>query len=174
MQADEELFTRIKQGDLSAFDPLYERHKRGLFRYVYGFLKNEEEAEEVFHEAFMQVLKANELSFEQGSFQGWLYLVARNASLNRIRTRERGERAADALGADEPSPSAETLLAERDVSMGIRKAAEGLPANLAQVFQLRLNGLPNVEIARVLRVPVGTVKSRVHAIVRFFRAEMES
>lgn len=173
MEQDEELYRRVRQGDLAAFDALYERHKQGLFRFIYGYLKSHEESEDVFHEAFMQVLKSSELQLEEGSFQGWVYLVSRNLCLNRIRSRQRGERAVRALDADESIPSAERLLLEHDLSRSVKATAEKLPKNLSQVLQLRLSGLPNQEIARLLEIPVGTVKSRFHAIVQFFRAEMK-
>jgi RNA polymerase sigma factor (sigma-70 family) len=83
---DEELYLRVKRGDMSAFDLLYSRHQRGLFQFVSSYSKSQEEAEEVFHDAFIQVLDSREVHFDrgncQGSFQGWLYLVARNISLN--------------------------------------------------------------------------------------------
>jgi RNA polymerase sigma-70 factor (ECF subfamily) len=173
MELDEELYRKIRQGDLSAFEVLYERHKRGLFGFIHGYVKNREEAEEVFHEAFLQVLKSNEVSFREGSFQGWLYLVARNLCLNRIRSRRRGEKAVSALEPGEETESAEALLMGRDQSQQLQTVLEKLPETLAQVLKLRLSGMAHKDIALVLKIPVGTVKSRFHTLVEFIKTEIQ-
>jgi RNA polymerase sigma-70 factor, ECF subfamily len=172
--SDEELYFNVKRGELSAFDLLYERHKRGLFRFVVGYLKSEEEAEEVFHEAFMQVLNSREVLFDSGSFQGWLYLMARNICLNRMRSRKRRDRAHQQIEAPEPHESAETTLIREKTreksNEEIQAAVARLPENLSEVLKLRMSGLAYQEIAQTLEIPLGTVKSRFHSIVAFLKS----
>jgi RNA polymerase sigma-70 factor (ECF subfamily) len=174
MMKDEELYFKVKRGELDAFDLLYERHKRGLFRVVIGYLKSEEEAEEVFHEAFMQVLNSREVLFDSGSFQGWLYLMARNICLNRIRSRKRRDRAHQEIEVPEPHESAEATLIRVNTSEEVQAAVARLPENLSEVLKLRLSGLAYQEIAQTLEIPVGTVKSRFHSIVAFLKGSLGS
>ena len=171
---DEELYQRVKRGDMSAFDLLYSRHQRGLFQFVSSYLKSQEEAEEVFHDAFIQVLDSREVQFDQGSFQGWLYLVARNISLNRLRSRKRSERVLSEVDAPLPAESAESLLIQNVTSSHVSAAVALLPENLSEVLRLRLSGLAYQDIAQALEIPVGTVKSRFHTIVDSLRRSLKS
>jgi RNA polymerase sigma-70 factor, ECF subfamily len=171
---DEELYLRVKRGDMSAFDLLYSRHQRGLFQFVSSYLKSQEEAEEVFHDAFIQVLDSREVHFDQGSFKGWLYLVARNISLNRLRSRKRSERVLSEVDASLPEESAEALLIQNVTSSHVSAAVADLPDNLSEVLRLRLSGLAYQDIAQALEIPVGTVKSRFHTIVDSLRRSLKS
>jgi len=175
---DEELYQRVKRGDMSAFDLLYSRHQRGLFQFVSSYLKSQEEAEEVFHDAFIQVLDSREVQFGhgncQGSFQGWLYLVARNISLNRLRSRKRSERVLSEVDAPLSAESAESLLIQNVTSSHVSAAVALLPENLSEVLRLRLSGLAYQDIAQALEIPVGTVKSRFHTIVDSLRRSLKS
>jgi RNA polymerase sigma-70 factor (ECF subfamily) len=173
-EKDEELYRKVKRGEMSAFDLLYERHQRGLFRFVYGYLKSQEEAEEIFHEAFMQVLNSPEVQFESGSFQGWLYLLARNLCLNRLRSRKRRDKAHLEIEAPEPRESAESILIREGTSAQLKTAISRLPENLSEVLNLRMSGLAYQEIAQTLEVPVGTVKSRFHSIVILLKGAVGS
>jgi RNA polymerase sigma-70 factor (ECF subfamily) len=173
-QTDEELYRKIKKGDLAAFDVLYERYQLPLLQFIKSYLKNREQAEEVFHESFMQVLRTPETQFSEGSFRGWIFQVARNLSLNRIRAVGRGYRAAEALSAEEVSPTAEGMLISHMEAIQVKKVLEALPENLAEVLKLRLSGLAYRDIAGKLEIPVGTVKSRFHSIVQFIKSEVKS
>ncbi len=91
MEPDERLVERLREGDLSAFDVLYARYESPLFGFIRAHLHDAAEAEDVFHEAFMQVLK--NASGDLTRFRAWLYTTARNLSLNRLRSRNRGDKA---------------------------------------------------------------------------------
>src|SRR5438552_9142 len=114
MEKDEDLYYRIKKGDLKAFDLLYERYQSGLFRFIYGYLKCKEDAEEVFHETFMRVLHSSDIDFENGTFRGWAYQVARNLSLNRLRTQKRGSAALSNLDSVPVQESVEHEFVQKD------------------------------------------------------------
>ncbi len=182
METDEHLYNRIKSGDVAAFDVLYTRHQRGLFQFIYGYLKNRPEAEEVFHEAFMQVLKSDsktgfgQVPEQQGTFRGWIYTVARNRCLNRLRSRKRGE---DALlqyddnyeANKEPQESSEVEMTE--FAERVFVLAKTLPEPTRELFQMRRMGMAYQEISQVLGIPLGTVRSRVHAMVEALKIRLK-
>lgn len=172
MLSDEELYAKMKSGDLSAFDRLYERHQRGLFSFIHGYLKSAEESEEVFHEAFMTMLKSPEVDFTQGSFKGWIYLVARNTALNRLRSRERGSNALAQIE-DSFEPDIESRILSQGFATRVQEAAARLSEPMAELLRMRLSGLGQKEIAQALRIPVGTVKSRFHALVENLKSELK-
>ena len=176
MDTDEALFERLVGGDLRAFDRLYERFERPLFGFIRAQLGDGAEAEDVLHEAFMAVLRERERRHEVRSFRAWLYQVARNLCQNRVRSRKRAGRAADAATQVEALGSA-PLPAERALELHqqaalLQHAVANLPGPLAEVYRLRASGMSYDDVAEILDVPVGTVKSRMHDMVRRLREEM--
>src|SRR5947209_14889482 len=105
MDSDERLFERMRAGDMSAFEALYGRWERRLFGFIRAYLDDAAEAEDVFHETFMTVLRAP-ADFSRGSFKAWVHQVARNAALNRLRSRRRGESAKERHAYELPTVAA--------------------------------------------------------------------
>lgn len=176
MDTDEALFERLVAGDLRAFDPLYDRFERPLFGFIRAQLGDAGEAEDVLHEAFMAVLRERGARNEVRSFRAWLYQVARNLCQNRVRSRKRADRAADAATQVEAMGSA-PVPAERALELHqrvrhLQRAVSNLPGPLAEVYRLRASGMSYDEVAELLDVPVGTVKSRLHETVKRLREEL--
>jgi RNA polymerase sigma-70 factor, ECF subfamily len=174
MDSDEELYARTRDGDLAAFDVLYERYAGRLFGFVESQIRNRADAEEVFHEAFIKVLQGRAVRFEPGSFRTWLFRVARNITLNRLRSAHRGERAKGALPAPVPAPLADEALAERQRFAALEDAVARMSPDLRELYHLRTSGLSYDQLAEVLDVPLGTLKSRMHQMVTHLREELGS
>jgi RNA polymerase sigma-70 factor, ECF subfamily len=175
MDSDEALFERLVAGDLRAFDRLYDRFERPLFGFILSQLGDPREAEDVLHETFLAVLRERDKHPSIRSFRGWLYRVARNGCLNRMRSRKRAARALSEVtaadtAASAPGPDQELELRERAELLS--RAAARLPQALAEVYRLRAAGMSNDEVAVLLGVPVGTVKSRMHEMVKRLRGEV--
>jgi RNA polymerase sigma-70 factor (ECF subfamily) len=177
MDSDEALYERWIAGDLAAFDRLYERYERPLFGFVRAFVREQADAEDVLHEAFMAVLRERDRRSEVRSFRAWIYQIARNLCLNCARSRKRAGRAAgevqmlsDALV--QAPQAADAAMEGQQLLRALEQAALRLPEALAEVYRLRAAGVSYEEAASVLGVPVGTVKSRVHEMVKRLREEM--
>ncbi len=175
MDSDETLFLRIRSGDIAAFDVLYERYEARLFAYLRAVTGDRRDAEEVLHDAFLSTLKAEKVAFEEGGFRAWLFRVARNLAFNRRRSSKRHERATLAAGSSEPPPSgaADSEMEAREVEAALESAVRRLPAPLGELFHLRTSGLSYEQIATVVDVPLGTVKSRMHQMVHVLREELK-
>lgn len=172
--SDEALYARLLRGELAAFDRLYERFERPLFGFLRAQLGDAAEAEDVFHETFLAVLRAGGGQTELRSFRAWLFQVARNLCLNRVRARRRADRALESAAREariEPAAPAEPP-AGRDPAV-LHAAVSRLPPALAEVYQLRARGLSYDELASILEIPVGTVKSRMHEMMKRLREEMQ-
>jgi RNA polymerase sigma-70 factor (ECF subfamily) len=174
MDSDEALYARVKrQGDMHAFDELYERYCRRLYGFLKGQLRTRADAEDVFHEALMAT-ESDEVVFDRGSFRTWLYRIARNLVLNRIRSEGRGENALGKLACDdEPVPSTDERVADMQLLRALDGAVARLPSPLSEVYHLRSSGLSYEEMATVLGIPLGTLKSRMSHMVNVLREELK-
>lgn len=173
MRSDEALYESLLRGDLDAFDALYARYARPLFGFVRRHLADAHEAEDVLHETFMALLRERDAGRSAVSLRAWLYQVARNLCLNRLRARRRSARALEAA-APSPSPAEhpDHALEARQTGEQLRAAVARLPVALAEVYTLRAGGMSYEELAEVLAIPHGTVKSRIHEMVSRLREEM--
>ncbi len=183
-RSDEDLLLGYRsRGDRQAFEELVHRYERELFNYLRRYLGDAEMAEDAFQATFLQVhLKCER--FEPGrKVRPWLYTVATNQAIDAQR-RERRHRMvsldrryagrqgdqgagslAELLDAEEPCPT--DLLESAEQARHVRRAIRELPESLREVLLLvYYQGLKYREAAEVLSIPVGTVKSRLHAAVR--------
>jgi len=176
---DEDLMTRFRRGQRDAFGLLVRRYERELYGYLCRYLGDASLADDVFQNTFLQVYLKSE-QFEDGrQVRPWLYTVATNQAIDALR--RAGRQPAVSLdgqtaeaGAGEPRPLLELLEArgpgpldrtqEEERRLLVRAAVDKLPELFRQVVVLAYyQGLKYREIADVLAVPVGTVKSRLHA-----------
>ncbi len=171
METDEALLALAQTGDTSAFDRLYARYEHRLFGFTLRLLGDRAEAEEVFHDTFVKVLEAR----IEGTvrFSAWLFRVARNLCANRHRGRARGDSALLRLAAtEELAPTPEDRVGEHERATALSRAVTALPDALSEVFHLRTSGLSYEEIASVLELPIGTVKSRMSSLVNQLRGAL--
>jgi RNA polymerase sigma-70 factor (ECF subfamily) len=174
MPSDEALLERLLQGDMGAFDALYTRYERPLFGFVRRYLSDTAEAEDVFHEAFIAMLEQARRGQPPRSFRAWLYTVARNLCLNRLRDRRRATRALAAKAREPAGPQEQpdSGLLRQEAAESLRQAVDRLPDPLGELYALRSGGLSYAELAEVLDIPLGTVKSRMNDMLKRLREEM--
>jgi RNA polymerase sigma-70 factor (ECF subfamily) len=182
--SDEDLLLAYRSGsDRAAFEELVCRYERELFNYLRRYLGDADMAEDAFQATFLQVHMKCQY-FEPGrAVRPWLYTVATNQAIDaqrrnrrhQITSLDRAFRAGDQddeggslielLGGDTPSPDEHIETAE--VGEEVRLAVERLPESLKEVLILvYYQGLKYREAAEALEIPVGTVKSRLHAAIR--------
>ena len=172
--SDEALYARVKQGDIRAFDELYSRYATRLFGFLRAQVGTRADAEDIFHEAFLACLESNEVHFDRGSFRTWLYRIARNSVLNRVRAEGRGDRALVKLHVDnDPAPTSDERVAHGEMLRALDGAVARLPTTLSDLYHLRTSGLSYEEMAAVLEIPVGTLKSRMNQMVNTLRDELK-
>ena len=166
--SDEALTRAIRDGDMDAFDVLYARYEVRLFAYVRRFVDDRGRAEDIFQEVFMAVLRDRTFDPARGRFAAWLFTVARNRCRMEHRKGSRESRALDAL--PRPAEASEPAYAEADQ---VRRAMDALPDGQRQLLLLKqVAELTYREIASVLGVAEGTIKSRLHAATVAFRAQL--
>lgn len=174
MATDEALLDRLRRGDIDAFDVLYARYELRLFAYLRALLRDRHDAEEIFHDAFLAAVTRAPPDLDEGAFRPFLYRVARNAALNRLRGAARRQAAHDALATDDArAPAADETLATAELQGALDRAVARLPTALGELYHLRSTGLSYEQIAGVVEAPVGTIKSRMHQLVHALREELK-
>ena len=178
---DEQLLLEYRRtGDRELYAQLVYRYERELYSYLRRYLGNAEMAEDVFQAAFLSVhLKRD--SFEEGRrFRPWLYTIATNAAIDARRRNKRHRmvsldtpreqdnedvgRLVNLLESSDPDPANSVVDSER--RRLVRATLDQLPESMNAVIQLvYYQGMKYREAAEVLEIPVGTVKSRLHAAI---------
>jgi RNA polymerase sigma-70 factor (ECF subfamily) len=162
--SDGELITLVGSGDRGAFETLYQRYARPVFGLALRRLGDRGRAEDAVQETFASVWRAaGSYRPERGPGAPWLYAVARNAIVDNGRTRrEPPVDRVDEKAADEESPSDR---AESGwVAWRVHRAITELPENERVVIELAYwGGRSQSEIADLLGIPLGTVKTRTRA-----------
>ena len=171
MEEDQELLTRCLGGEDSAWEALLSAHARRIYNLCYRFTGRVEEAEDVTQEVFIKVFQTlKSYDAAQGSFSTWLNRVARNHLVDHYRRTHKDRLTSsleEALPAAEqrPSPHMQPTgqVESRERREILQLALDKLSPDLREAVILRdLHDLDYEEIAQVLRVPQGTVKSRIN------------
>ncbi len=180
---DEDLLQAYLAGDAAAFELLVRRHTRELYQLAVRFTGNSAAAEDVVQETFLQ-LHASAGRFDPARrFKPWLFTIAANKARDHLRRRDRkrevpldaplnageesGQRYIDLFSGSEAQPMEEMALEEK--RRLVRGVVEQMPDRLCEVLVLAYyHRFPYREMAEILDIPLGTVKSRLHAAVRCF------
>lgn len=155
------------------FQPIYARFSAPLFRYIYRITKSEALAEEVLHDVFFAYIEGRYEAQTGVDLKSWLYMVARNKSLNCLRHRSFEVSSPGVLESVLDSKNMELELIEKKAFQTLKVAETKMPTELQETWHLRKQGLGHAEIAQALSIPVGTVKSRMHRMVEILRREID-
>jgi RNA polymerase sigma-70 factor (ECF subfamily) len=162
--SDAELLARVGDRDRVAFEILYSRYVRSVFGLALRRLGDRGHAEDAVQEAFTAIWRsASTYRPERGAAGGWLYTVARNAIVDRLR---RNGPAHDAelpeLASAEPGPAQQAE--DSDVAWRVHRALEELQPREREVIELAYwSGMSQSEVAEYLHLPLGTVKTRTRS-----------
>lgn len=180
---DEQLLVAYREGDRDAFVKLVERYRSDLMHFLVRFLGSRASAEDVFQEAFLQVHLSMDSFDAQRRFKPWLFTIAANKARDHHRRRKRREAVSlstpigqsegrdaqivDLLECETTEPDSGLLQEEREVM--VKQIVDGMPAHYREILLLSyFQRLSYNQIADALNIPLGTVKSRLHASVANF------
>jgi len=170
---DTELLTRLKAGDQAAYATLVEENASAIYRLALRLMGNEADAEDVLQETFLSAFKSINRFEGRSSLSTWLYRIASNAALMRLRRNE-----PEQVSVDEPVERddgemmprqffdfcclPEDDLLREEAREQMKQAIEELPPTLRSVFVLRdIEGLSTTETAEALDLSESAVKSRL-------------
>ena len=179
---DRDLIVRWQAGDEAAFEELIRRHESRVYRLLYRMMGNKEDAEDLTQETFLSLHRHGHRFRAEARFSTFVYRVAANAALNRRRSLGRGRARVDKLktrqeaGDDLPSSprNPEDAALGGELSGHVREALDTLSPSLRMpVILYDIEGLAYGEIAKVLGIAEGTVKSRIHRARQALRDQLK-
>ncbi len=172
---DHDLIEQLKAGEESAFEALLDRYQSRVYRLVRSITKSAEDAEETLQDVFLSVYRKIAGFDGRSGFGTWLYRIAVNAALMKVRGRDPIQ---ESIQAHLPqftedgrhsrmiidwAQGAEDQLLQKERVQQVRQAIETLPPDYRAVIVLRdLEGLSNEEAAEVVGISLLAVKARLH------------
>src|SRR6266702_4249796 len=168
-EAIEALIQRCLSGDQAAWELIVRQYWRKVFNVAYKFVGKHDEAEDLTQDIFLKIFRSLDTFDRRANFQTWLISISRNLCIDHYRSvrkeRETIDRDVDAneLTPASRDPSPVAALEQRDRVVLLRQAMAALPATLRTAVLMRdIQELSYQEIADALRLPEGTVKSRIN------------
>jgi RNA polymerase sigma-70 factor (ECF subfamily) len=165
----ESLIQRCLTGDQLAWEQIVKQYWRKVFNVAYKFVGKHDEAEDLAQDIFLKIFKSLDTFDRRANFQTWLISISRNLCIDHYRSvrkeRETIDRDVDAgeLAPATAEPGPVAALEQRDRVLLLRQALSALPETLRTAVLLRdIQELSYQEIADRLRLPEGTVKSRIN------------
>jgi RNA polymerase sigma-70 factor (ECF subfamily) len=165
----ESLIQRCLTGDQLAWEQIVRQYWRKVFNVAYKFVGKHDEAEDLTQDIFLKIFKSLDTFDRRANFQTWLISISRNLCIDHYRSVRKERETIDRdVDAGELAPAAAELgpvaaLEQRDRVLLLRQALSALPETLRTAVLLRdIQELSYQEIADRLRLPEGTVKSRIN------------
>jgi RNA polymerase sigma-70 factor (ECF subfamily) len=183
MRSDEQLIAAYRAGDRASFAELVGRYQRELFHFLVRFMSDRAAAEDVFQETFLQIHQSAENFDTQRRFRPWLFTIAANKARDLIRANARRPtnplQATISPGDDESGEFIDLMksaadlpenpMQQRELQNKVQQTVMNMPDHLREILLLSyFHQFPYKQISNILDIPLGTVKSRLHAAVAYF------
>jgi len=186
---DAELLARFAEGDEAAFREIVNRYKNGLYAFLKQFLSHQDMVEDVFQETFLQLFTSRDSFDTTRPLRPWLFTIAANKAKDALRKRQRiaaipigtiaesqemsFDDVLNTLTSDTTMPYEK--LQKSETASRVGKIITNMPENLREILILAyFDKFSYKQMARILSIPIGTVKSRLHTAVGRFAKEWKS
>ena len=185
---DTDLLRRYVAGEQDAFEELLGRYKNSVYGFLRRFLSRSDLVEDVFQETFMQLYVSRDSFDLSRPLRPWLFTIAANKAKDALRRMQRSEStylgsmfdgeehsiddAVNMLDSDTRMPY--DGLVKNETAESVKRVIARMPEKLREIILLAyFHRFPYAEIAGILGIPVGTVKSRLHTAVARFAEDWE-
>ncbi|GAG52848.1 unnamed protein product, partial [marine sediment metagenome] len=188
-QSDAELFARYAAGEEAAFRLIVNRYKNGLYVFLKRFLNRQDLIDDVFQETFLQLFTSRESFDTSRPLRPWLFTIAANKAKDALRKRQRTAAIPIGTIADSEEMSFDDVLntltsdstmpyeklEKGETAARVRQVIANMPENLREILILAyFNKFSYKQMAHILSIPIGTVKSRLHTAVGRFAGEWKA
>ena len=167
--SDRQLVGQYRDGDVGALEVLVQKHRRSLFGFILNMTGSDADANDVFQETWLRAIR-NVDRYQEGNFGGWIFRIARNIVIDRVRRKKpslsldqappEGRPLAETLPGKDPGPSRHAEAG--DLGKALAQAVASLPEEQREVFLMRVEAdLPFKEIAAIQKVSINTALARM-------------
>ena len=178
--SDTQIIERTLQGEPDAFNLLVRRWERQIYGLTLRMLGRDEEAKDATQETFISAYRNLSKFRGEAKFSSWIYRIALNICNTKLRGRTKGiisldeQREESGLELAVESEELATNIQQEQVARHVRRALQGLPAEMRQVIIMKeYDGLKFSEIAEILGIPLSTVKTRMYTGLSELRKRLE-
>jgi len=188
-QSDAELFALYAAGEEAAFREIVSRYKNGLYAFLRNFLNQQDMVEDVFQETFLQLFTSRDSFDTSRPLRPWLFTIAANKAKDALRKQQRTAAIPIGAIADSQEMSFDDVLntltsdstmpyeklEESEITSRVRQIIADMPENPREILILAyFNKFSYKQMAQILSIPIGTVKSRLHTAVGRFAKEWKA
>jgi len=186
---DAELLANFTEGDEAAFREIVNRYKNGLYAFLKQFLNRRELVEDVFQETFLQLFTSRDSFDPNRPLRPWLFTIAANKARDALRKWRRTAAVPIGTIADSQELSFDEVLntitsytvmpyeelEKNETALRVGRIIANMPENLREILILAyFNKFSYKQMAKILSIPIGTVKSRLHTAVGRFAKEWKA
>ena len=186
---DGELLSLYIEGEETAFSEIVSRYKNGLYAFLRMFLNRRELVEDVFQETFLQLFNSRESFDTSRPLRPWLFTIAANKAKDALRKWQRKNAIPIGTMTDSEDMSFDDMLnsvtsdstkpyeqlQKDETALRVRRIISDMPENLREILVFAyFNRFSYKQMAEILSIPIGTVKSRLHTAVGRFAKEWEA
>ncbi len=187
--SDGELLDRSAAGEEGAFQEIVGRYKNGLYAFLRNFLNRTDLIDDVFQETFLQLFTSRDSFDRDRPLRPWLYTIAANKAKDALRKMQRTATVSIGTMSDSDEMSFDDMLnvltseEERpyddlekgEIAANVRQVISNIPDNLREILVMAyFNHFSYKQMSDVLRIPIGTVKSRLHTAVGRFAKDWKA
>jgi len=187
--SDAELLTRYTAGEEAAFREIVTRYKNSLYAFLRQFLNRHDLVEDVFQETFLQLYTSRGSFDTNRPLRPWLFTIAANKAKDALRKWQRTSAVSIGTMADSQDLSFDDMLntvtsdstmpydelQKGETALRVGQIISNMPENLREILGLAyFQGFSYKQMAEILSIPIGTVKSRLHTAVGRFAKEWKA
>ena len=181
--SDEAIVKRVQQGDVSAYNILVIKYQHKVAQIISKFVGNSADVNDVAQEAFIKAYKAINNFRGESSFYTWLYRIVVNAAKTYLESNSKRKnhidvdseefQSIDSQGVLTSRESPDKIIEAQELQQVILSAMSELPEELRQAIMLReVEGMSYEDMADLLQIPIGTVRSRIFRARQFIEEKM--
>ena len=173
-ESDTALMALARAGDRDAFGRLVTRYQKTLLNFFIRSGVQYDDGEDLVQQTFIRLYRYRNRYQPRAKFTTFMFLLARQVWIDDLRKRKRAERLRDALTREAEVPAGVSVSPSEKSGLDVAAAVAALPEAMRQVVELGVyQDLPYAEVARILDIPAGTVKSRMFNAIRLLREHLE-
>jgi RNA polymerase sigma-70 factor (ECF subfamily) len=178
VESNTELVKLLRKGDMAAFDAIYNKYCYKLHEFVFLFLKQKEDAEEIVQEVFIKIWESRGKIDIYASFESFLFTIAYNATMSLLRKRMRETKSREYLKSLQQVSSAEQIIDEiqyKELKQKVEFLLKQLTPRQEEIYRLsREERLTHEEIAKKLNISESTVNNHLVKIMKFLKIHIDS